>query len=375
MSPPEDRSSSALLSAGVGRYLLALALVVLVLAWQADVFAPKIRAGQMQEPVPAATEQSTVTVTGWTGARERRLVGAVIARDRIELAPEIAGRIQQIAVTAGARVAAGDTLALLDARVPQAERDQADAALARAKAEARGAERLLVSIREAAEARSIPQTERIDAERARQASAHAVTAARAARDGAAARLDFTRLESPIDGVVIDTLADPGDLASPERPILLLYNPDRLEVAVNVPASLTPQLAAGSELELWLPALGKTVTGTIRTSVRGVDPASRSVLAKVSAPLPAGTIPGLYAEARILVAADTQGPASVVVPAEAVEYVRQLTFVYAVDTRGHIQRRLVRLGADLGDEFLVHAGLRAGEKILARVPAAVEAPAQ
>ena len=368
MKASDDRPAFARRLAGLGPRLPALLLVILVLAWQANLFTPRIRAGETDPRTIAAGDRQTRIVEAWTGPRERRLVGAVVARARIELAPERSGRIERIAVAVGDRVEVGDVLAVLDDRLARAAVDRAEAALARARAEARGAERLLASIRAAAEARSIPRTEQIDAERARDAAARAVEEAQAGRAEAAAGLGFTRLESPVAGVVMDTLADPGDLASPGRPVLLLYRPDRMEVAVDVPASLAGGLAPGSELELRLSGADAPLTGTIRTLVRAADPATRSVLAKVAAPLPATAVPGLYVEARLSVPAAATDEASVSVPERAVERVRQLAFVHVVDDEGRVRRRLVRLGTRIGDRVLVHAGLRPGERILARAPA-------
>jgi len=371
-SPRDDPAASSRLPSRAVRPLLAFIIVMLVLAWQADLFTSRIAAGETQAPSKGSPDQPSLTVAAWRGARERRLVGAVVARERVELAPELSGRIERINVSAGDRIEAGDTLAVLDGRVASARAERSEAALARATAEARGAERLLASIREAAAARSIPQTERIDAERAQQAAARAVEEAQAMRDEAVVRLGFTRLVSPIAGVVLDTLADPGDLATPERAMLVLYRPDRLEVAVNVPASLASQIAPGAELELALPGLGEMLTGTVRTLIPAADPTPRSVLAKLTAALPARAVPGLYAEARLAVPADPSEAASVIVPEQAVERVRQLAFVYVVRDAGGAERRLVRLGSAIGDRVLVHAGLRPGEEILARVPASREA---
>lgn len=363
-----DGAGRASAGSRVARYLVTLLLVVCVLAWQAGVFTPKIRAGQTDRPATAAEVPETMVVAAWQGGGTRHLVGSVVARARVELAPEIAGRIAELRVAAGDRVEAGETLATLDARTVDAQLAQADAALARARAEARGAERLLASVREAAAARSVPQTDLIDAERGREAARRGVEEARAARDGARARRDFAQLVSPIDGVVIDTLADPGDLAAPERPVLLLHRPEALEVAVSVPAALASRVSPGAPLAIHLPELDAAVDGTVRTVTAAADPLTRTVLARITAPLPEAVIAGMFVEVRLPVSPDARPPGSVRVPAQALERVRQLTFVHVLEDDGRIARRLVRLGTTVGDGVLVLAGLRPGERILMRPPA-------
>lgn len=347
------------------RYLAALALVGLTLAWQADVFTVKIRSGESEDSRPSYENSDLAVVREVESSSRRQLVGAVVPRTRIELSARISGQIESVEVDSGDFVSAGDTVVVLDREIPRARRDEASAALEVARAELVGAERLLERVREAAEARAIPETERIDAERVRNAAAQAVKQAEAALSGAENQLGFTRIQSPVTGVVARRLKDPGDQVLPGSPVLILYQPDRLEVAVNVPASLSTVFKPGAEISCRIPALGKEFQAMVRTRVPSADTATRSVIAKLEGTLPDDAIPGLYVEADIAVTGRMEKV--LVIPASSVEMVRQIPFVHVIGEDGKSFRRVIRRGEQRGKDVVVLAGLEAGDRVLRQPP--------
>ncbi len=341
------------------RAVAALLVVLIVLAWQADLFSRKLTAGEVDDNRSTADPNRVVKARWDSVPRRRLLVGAVAPRARIELSARISGQIREMLVEEGSRVARGDPVAVLDQSVPKAARDEAAAALAMAEAEPLGANRLLEHIRQAVEARAMPQTELVDAERSRDAASRAVERARAALQAAEARLGFARIESPADGVVLETLKDSGDQVLPGRPVLVMYDPQQLEAVVSVPESLASHFEQGAEATCWIEALGLETEATVRVLVPGADPASRTVLAKLEADLPKRAVPGMYAQ----VAVDAEPDNAVLVPRSAVERVRQLDFVRVVGEDNRVSRRIVRLGRSLGEDVIVLAGLRASERVI------------
>ena len=348
--------------------LIAFLTVVVVLAWQADVFSSKLAAGEVDETRPETGAEETVEVQRQAVPRRRLLVGAVAPQAEVELAARISGRIVELPVEEGSRISKGELVAALEQSVPQAARDEAAAGVAMAEAELRGADQLLNHIRQAVEARTMPQTELVGAERTRDAAARAVERSRAALEAASARLNFTRIESPSDGIVFKTLKDAGDQVMPGQPVLVMYDPRLLEIAVHVPEKLADHFAQGARASCRIEALGVELDARVRVLIPGADPASRTMLAKLEVELPPEAVPGMYGRISFVIDSEKL----LLVPGSAVGRVRQLDFVRVVGPADRISRRIVRLGRSVGDEFVVLAGLRPGERIIRRISADAEA---
>lgn len=99
------------------------------------------------------------------------------------------------------------------------------------------------------------------------ANRHQLAAARAQQLAAQARLDYTEIRSPIDGLVALRAALSGEVVNPAQPIVVLYDPDRLWVRADVPESDIARIRIGQQLTVRFPG-GFERTGTVY--FRGVD---------------------------------------------------------------------------------------------------------
>jgi RND family efflux transporter MFP subunit len=158
---------------------------------------------------------------------------------------------------------------------------------------------------------------------------------------------------------MDTLYDPGDLVLPGRPVMILYNPSELEVVTFIPADLADAFSPGTEVEIHLPPLDRTLTGRVRNRTDRVDPASRTVEVKLTFDPPSGALPGMYAEVRVSV----RNQPALVVPDTAVESLRGLRYVRVITGDNRIDRRLVRPGRELDGRVEILAGLHTGDQVL------------
>ncbi len=341
--------------------LLALAAILLVLAWQADLFKAKTAPGETGEQGPRAEEGAVVKLTEKNIPRLRHLTGRLVARAPIDILARVPGEVRELTVEAGERVEAGELLVRLDGERLNAARDKAAAALAVAEAEMEGAARLKRRITTAAEARALPETEAINAQRTFESAEKRVEQARAALREAEVQLGDTRLRSPITGVVVDTFKEPGNWVPPGEPLLSLFDPRLLEIEVGVPEALASRLEPGLPITCFIESLDTPVTATVRTLVPRAEPASRTVLAKLAFEPPEGAFPGMYARVEL------KGRSQTIlhIPREAVRRIRQLDFVSFVDSSGRVSPRWVRLGQTRGESVSVLAGLTPGDRILRR----------
>lgn len=341
--------------------LLALAVIAIVIAWQADAFKAKTAPGTSEAEGPKAKPDAVITVTSAEVAGIHRLSGQLVARHPVNLLARSSGELRELYVEAGSQVESGELLAVLDGDKLRASRDEAAAALAVVEAERDGAARLSRRIEAAAEARALAETDAIDARRTLEGAKNRVEQARAALRAAELRVDDARLRSPMEGIVIDTYKNPGEWLAPGQVLLRLYDPRQKEIELAVPSALAKQLQPGFPLSCWIEALDTEIRAQVRTVVPMADPASRSVLVKLSLEPPQGALPGMYVSVHL----EGEARTLAIVPLSAVKQVRQLNFVSFVNPDGRVTPRWVRLGRSLGDSVSILAGLRPGDRILRR----------
>ena len=352
----------------IGRFLwqwgpvaVAVLVIVVVLAWQADVFERKIAGRSLADSRPVAEGVEIVTVESGAVATRRRFVGEVSARSPIEAAARVAGEIETVAVSAGDRVEAGHTLVRLDGEELAAAKRGAEASLSRAESALSGIETRLDRVRRGFEAEVATELALIELRQARDEAAAEIDRARAAVARADARLAYAEITSAFDAVVIDTFQDPGDTAMPGKPLLKLFEPNDLELVIDVPVSTVERFEIGDRFEAEIAPLRLRLEATVRSVVRQADSASRSVRVKLAIDPPRAALPGMFAA----ITPPGASRSAVLVPESSIGRVMQVRRVAVVDDERRVRPRVVRLGAPREDAVEVLAGLDAGERILRR----------
>jgi len=151
--------------------------------------------------------------------------------------------------------------------VSQQDQDQARTNVQTAEANVEALEKQVQAARAAvALARSNAEQVSIR-ERQLAANRHQLAAARAQDQAAQARLGYTEIRSPIDGLVTLRAALTGEVVNPAQPIVVMYNPDKLWVRADVPETDIHLIRIGEHLPIRFPG-GFERTGTVY--FRGVD---------------------------------------------------------------------------------------------------------
>lgn len=312
-------------------------------------------------------------------------VGSVRPVVEARLMAQASGRILSLAVRAGDRVTEGQELAVMEDRVLGLKVEQANRAIEAAQADSSRARQGQMAA-EAALAQARDEFQRVKKlladkaatpQRFEQAQAAfkgaeagvaqarygveaamaTVARAEAAKKEAEVGLGYTRLEAPMAGVVSERMVDPGDLAWPGRPLLLLMNPEAMRIEASVPESLAASVREGQALELSVDALGgETLKGAVEEIAPAADPLSRTVQIKVSLPKDARLVSGMFGRVRIPLGERD----ALLLPEKAFRRVGQLTMVRVREGQAW-KLRLVRLGARRADgTHEVLAGLAAGD---------------
>jgi RND family efflux transporter MFP subunit len=305
------------------------------------------------------------------------LEGVIQAVKQSTVAAQTSGRIATFTAKAGDRVRAGQVLATIDDREAQVGLQHAQAQVTQADAELRNAQANMERTRNL-QTQGFVSMAALDTADAQFQSAKAqrAQAAASSRQSALAQ-GYTRVTAPLDGWVLQTFAQAGDLAVPGSPLLVVYAPQPLRAVVQVPASRSQAVRQSKQTSV-LVENGQGVQSIAplnRLEVPSSDPVSQTTEWRMDLPAKeaAALLPGQ--QVRVSFVGDNQaaGPATLRVPAAAVVRRGELNAVYVASGKG-FALRAVRLGREAADGVEVLAGLRAGEVVATEPVRAAQAGA-
>lgn len=297
--------------------------------------------------VPWEGGATAVARIAWDATRVAR-VGATAA-----------GVVTHVLADVGARVQAGETLAIL--RSPEAGTARARQAASRRALEVARAE--AARLRGLVEAGVSSERQAAEAERA-VALAEATLAEHTARVDliGAGSGDEVRITAPLAGVVTERLAAMGQSVGPTEPLFQVVDPSRMWAELDVAEADLGSVAVGQPVRVTLHALpDRTFEGSLTYLAPSVDPESHTARGRVVLDNPDGALRAhLFGEATVI----TETADRVVsVPREAVQEAAgaQLVFVrQAVDE--YVARR-VRVRARQGDVVRVEGPLHDGDPVV------------
>jgi len=316
--------------------------------------------------VTPVVQRDVPIISEWIGT----LDGSVNAAIR----PKVEGYLRREVYKEGQYVNAGDLLFEVDTRQFRAALEQANGALGQAEAQLAKATRDVERFTPLAAERAVSQQELDDALSAQRNAKAAVASARAVVDQASLNLGWTKVTSPIAGIVGIAKAQVGDLVNAQTVMTTVSTVDPIRVnygisereymrfaeSINRPNYATTR--RGPFLELVLddgsvfPRQGQAVlvdrevdarTGTM--TIKGIFPNPHHILR-----------PGQYAKVRA--ALDTKTGA-LLVPQKAVTELQGGFRVVVVGADGKADIRPVEPGERVGSLWIIDKGLKAGENVI------------
>src|SRR5213082_173390 len=180
--------------------------------------------------------------------------------------------------------------------------------------------------------------------------------------GAEALLSYSRITSPIDGVVTDRPLFEGDLATANNPLLTVMNTSRLIAKAHIAQSEAAVLKVGNPAELKIPALEGPVKGRVSLVSPALDPGSTTIEVWVEASKPDPALkPGMSVE--VSMTAKTVKEA-LVVPTPAI-FKNSLgqDYVLLAGSDGHAHLKTVQLGVRNADFAQIVSGVIAGDPVI------------
>lgn len=309
------------------------------------------RTGAVGEPAERRMEPATVQVEEVFFSRFTdaiRATGIVKGRDDVMLSPEEGGVVKQWLVEKGRPVRAGEVIVLLKDEVLEAGYQ---AALAQYKL----AELNVTKQREVYRQQGISELQFRSLEYTRDA-------AKAQADLAKARLDRTRLRSPINGVLNDRFADEGEFAPPGVPVAHILDASSVKVAAEISEKLAGHLAVGLPASVIPDAFpSDTLEGRISYVGAAVSASNRTIPVEILIPNPANRLkPEMIARVSIV---RSDSARAILIDERVLQLVDRGKVIVFVEKDGIAEQRQVRVGNRHGSRIEVLEGLKPGDKVI------------
>ncbi|MCB1858122.1 MAG: efflux RND transporter periplasmic adaptor subunit [Gammaproteobacteria bacterium] len=275
--------------------------------------------------------------------------GTLRARRQVRIHSQEEGQVKQVPFFEGDRVKQGDIVVQLDDELLGAQ-------LEKAVATSRLARVNLSRLRDLVKKRAASDDELARAETA-------LEVALAEQKLLEARVRFTRIEAPIDGVVSERNVEPGDVAAKLSHLMTLVDPESLLTEIHVSELLLPRIKVGDPVTVRIDALKQgSFAGRIKRIHPALDPVTRQGVVEVELnPVPAGARPGQFARVRLESALSER----ILVPFESVKRDRAGEYVFLLNDQNHAIRAPVKTGIRVGDKIELLDGVTPGQQVISR----------
>ncbi len=303
------------------------------------------------EPAVAVVETAAVAPAAEEGLI---LSGALARRREMTLSFRIAGVITDLVVDAGDTVVAGQSLARVDPTGVESRRTQAEADLERVRRDLRRDEALF--------SQGYVSQQRVDDRRS------ALKSAQAAYDSAVFDRRWASLLAPAGGVVLERMAQRGEVVQPGQAVLRIADlASPLVLRVPVADRDLARITTGQPVEITVDGLpGETLIGRVVKIGQAAAPRTGAVIVEVEAPSRPNMRSGLTAKARFGPppgGASASGSAALLrVPAEAIlEAQGDKAFVFRL--QGDRVRRIAVRFAGFDGDFARVEGLSPTDRVV------------
>jgi multidrug efflux pump subunit AcrA (membrane-fusion protein) len=352
----------------------------------------------------SAVKARVVPVVSRAVRRDVEAVGSLLPFEEVTVSSEVEGRVDEVYVDVGDRVARGRPLVKIIPVELSLNLDQEQAALRQIEARLAppGGHGVLKDPRDTAEVRKAA-ADRTDAEQkyrrarelldqglipretfdeaeARYSSARAaydmalqnvktLQAQAAQRSASVAlaekKLRDTVIRAPFAGQVKERMVSPGQYVRVQTPVMVVVDSDPLRVRLKVPEKMAAWVEVGQPVRVQVEAYpDRAFEGKISRINPSVEPQSRAFDVEALLQNADGALkPGFFARATV---ASSHVDEALLVPRDALRYLYGVYKVYAVE-RGTLRETEVKLGSRDGDEVEVVDGVKEGDRVAVPLP--------
>lgn len=347
---------------------------------------------ESKEPAKKAPQDAPAVVVKAFEVKESewpelyQATGTVRARATGSVSSRVMAYVREVRAQTGDRVAAGQTLVVLDSRDFDVAQSQAQAAEREARAALGEVENSTAAAKAQLELAEVSFRRMKDLHDKKSVSNQEFDEAAARRDVARANFEATRsrraqveekirqageglksadimrgyavLVAPFAGIITERRVEPGNLAAPGAPLLTIEGAGAYRLEAEVEESRAALVRAGVPVEVTIEALNQTLATRVSEIVPAVDAASRTFIARINLP---GSLPlraGMFGRAGFRLG----GRKVLAIPVMALAAEGQVESVLVAE-QGRARKRLVTTGARSGDQAEILSGLHAGDSII------------
>jgi len=289
--------------------------------------------------------------------------GHLRARDEVNLAFRIGGRIIERKLGVGDRVEAGQLVAVLDSEVERNTRNSAQADVAAAQATLDQSAAFERRQKNLLSEKVISPNEYDTALRSLKTAQAQLDAAQARLKSAEEQLGYTELKSDAAGVITEKGAEVGEVVPAGKMVLKVAQQSGRDEVFDVPGqALRDGLALGEQVEVWLADHPEIkVMGQVRQISPEADPVTRNYQVKVGlTDPPAGMFLGATVVGRVKLKTDSL----IEIPSSALTMIEDKPAVWVVDAKDQrVQRRKIAIGRHAPDSVIVTDGLNSGDRVV------------
>lgn len=352
--------------ATLGAIAMALLLLGVRLAGRQGV-APAAPMAPASAPAPVALELSPddlVSAQLRRLSRQVEVTGGVKAVQTAVVKARVPGELRQLTVREGDAVRAGQLLGQIDTTEYDWRLKQAEQQAQAAKAQVDIAERTLTNNKALVAQGFISPTALEAAESTAQGARASQQAAQAAVELARKSRGDAQLVAPINGLISQRLAQPGERVALDARVLEIVDLSHLELEAAMAPQDVALLRPGARAQLKVDGIAETVGARVARINPSATAGARTVTVYFTVDPHPALRQGLFAQGR----ADAGTRETLSVPASAVRRDQPQPYVLAAEN-DLAQQRTVKLGlaglSDQGEELLeITQGLNPGTVLLA-----------
>ncbi len=296
-------------------------------------------------------------------------VGTTLGNVDADIRPKVEGFLLAQLYSEGSFVNKGQPMFQLDQRQAQAAVQQAQGKLERARASLGQAQIDVKRYTPLVAQRAVSQAELDKALSMERAASAEVDADQAALDNANLNLGWTTVTSPISGIAGISKVGIGDLMTPTTVMTTISSLNPIYVDFSIAEQDYMRFAreklgesAGRSLQLILgdgrifPQNGRALLVN-----REVDTQTGTIRVRAEFPNPGNVLrPGQYARIRAVTEVRKD---ALLVPQQAVSELQGVYQVGVVGANNNVTIKTVKLGPQIGDEWVVESGLQAGDSVV------------
>lgn len=184
--------------------------------------------------------------------------------------------------------------------------------------------------------------------------------AKAAEKAARQALDECEIKAPFSGVIGEVYCQKGELLTAAAPVVQILDVESVEIHFSVPEKEYSHIALGDKAEVEIPALDRTVTGSVAVKGISASPLSHAydfTLKNIDDSR--SLMPGMVCKVRVKSESDSM----LVIPASAVMTDMEGRYIWGVDENDKVCKTYVTVGGYADKGIIVSEGIEEGDRII------------